>query len=103
MRALLAIVALFTVGCVTQSTIARENAATAQLTHALNEYITAHPRRPYPTTKEQLLAFAAVRSIPLDLSWVTAWQHMHRDTLVVWYHSEAVKMDKYIVFSTNPI
>ena len=103
MRAYLAILALVCVGCATQSDIARENAAQAQLTHALDEYIATHPHDPYPRTKEQLLAFAAAHSIPLDLSWVTAWQHTHRDTLMVWYNSKAAKTDKYIVFSTNPI
>ena len=76
--------ALFLVGCATQSQFASEGTR-AQLTHVLDRYIAAHPHDPYPASKERLAAFAAAHSMQLDLSWITGWQHVDRNTLMVWY------------------
>jgi hypothetical protein len=68
----------------------------------LDQYIATHPHHPYPATKEQLVAFAAAHSMPLDLSWVTGWRRVNRDTLMVWYKNKS-GVDEYMVLSTKPI
>jgi hypothetical protein len=101
MRALFATLALLIIGCATQSPVSSETAR-AQFTHVLDQYIAAHPRHPYPAKKEQLAAFAAAHSMPLDLSWITGWNRMDRVTLMVSYKSKSGG-DEYMVLSTEPI
>jgi hypothetical protein len=103
MRSLLICVALLCVGCASQDVGVREARARAQLTHTLDEYILAHPRHPYPARKEQLVAFALARHIPLDTSFIAGWQVIAPDTLIVQWRTGKRDLDRIMTFSTNPI
>jgi hypothetical protein len=104
MRVFVSALALISVGCATQTETTREATARAQLTHALDMYIAAHPRHPYPAHKEDLASFAKSRGVPLDLSYVTTWQLIAPDTVdVIWKSPVSSDKDRILVFSTNPI
>jgi hypothetical protein len=103
MRRLLIFVALLCLGCATQDVALREARARAQLTHALDEYILAHPHHPYPARKDQLVAFALARHIPLDTSFIAGWQVIAPDTLIVQWRTGKRDLDRIMTFSTNPI
>jgi hypothetical protein len=103
MRSHVAILALLCLGCAT-SDVARETTARAQLTHALDMYILAHPRHPYPARKQDLVSFASAHRIPLDLSFTTSWKMFSPDTLIVgWKPGPSQDTEKILIFSTNPI
>lgn len=104
MRVFVSVLALFSIGCATQTALTCEATARAQLTHALDVYIAAHPRHPYPARKEDLLAFAESRRIALDLSYVTTWKRIAPDTLdVIWKSAASPDKDRILVFSTHQI
>ena len=103
MRWLVVAVTLFCFGCATQNIVARQARARAQLTYALDEYIYAHPHHPYPARKEQLVAFALARHIPLDGSFIAGWQLIAPDTLIVQWKTGRPDLDRIMTFSTNPI
>src|ERR1051325_4055250 len=78
--------------------------ARAELTHALDMYVAAHRRHPYPARKEDLLAFAQSRGLPLDLSFVTTWKRIAPDTLdMLWTSAVSRDHDRILVFSTHQI
>jgi len=103
MRSLFIALALAGFGCATQDLVAHEGRARAQLTHALDEYIVAHPHYPYPARKEQLVAFALARHIPLDTSFIAGWDRIAPDTLIVQWRTGKRDLDRILAFSTNPI
>jgi hypothetical protein len=96
-------VALLCVGCATQDVATREARARAQLTHALDDYISAHPHHPYPARKDQLVAFALARHIPFDSSFIAGWDMIAPDTLIVQWRTGKRNLDRIMTFSTNPI